>query len=292
MESMTGFGKGYHKGEDFQIFCLAKSLNFRFLEITLKMPKAYMLLEERIKKRVAEEFERGKIEIYFKIYGFLLSKKSLFIDFELAKEILDNLRILKESLKLPGEITVSELLQFKEITLIEDQEEDIDKLWEQINPALEMALKDLKNSRLREGLFLKEKIETYLNAIEERFNEISNLKEKVRDLAAKKLQDRVERLILQFQGSLDEGRLYQELAFLLDKIDISEELDRLKIHLISAKNLLNAPAPGKKLDFLCQELTREITTLSNKAQSAEISLKALEIKELIEKIREQVQNVV
>ncbi|MFN3407123.1 MAG: YicC family protein, partial [Caldimicrobium sp.] len=199
---------------------------------------------------------------------------------------------MKESLELAGDISLAEIIQFREIILIEDREEDLEILWEEIEPALEMALSELKESRIKEGNFLKEKIQEYLQAIEKIWEEISALKERIRELNLKKMRERIETLLKEFHSSLDEERLYQEIAFFLDKMDFSEELDRLKIHIASAKALLETPSSGKKLDFLCQELMREINTLSNKAQSAEISLKAVEIKDFIEKIREQVQNIV
>ncbi|MFN3505087.1 MAG: YicC/YloC family endoribonuclease [Caldimicrobium sp.] len=292
MESMTGFGKGFVQLENYQIYCLVKSVNHRFLEITLKLPKRYSLLEERIRKRVGELFSRGKIEIYFKIYGFSPQKKEIYFDLELAKGLKDNLLKMKEFLELSGDVSLSDIIQFKEIILIEEKEEDLEVLWEEIKPALEIALLDLKDARLKEGNLLKEKIREYLQTIERGWEEISLLKDQIRELNIRKMKERVASLLKEFHSPLDEVRLYQEIAFLLDKMDFSEELDRIKIHLTSAKALLEASSSGKKLDFLCQELMREINTLSNKAQSAEISLKAVEIKDFIEKIREQVQNIV
>lgn len=292
MESMTGFGRAYHQLENFQIFCLAKSINHRYLEISLKLPRRYILLEERMRRKVAQFFERGKIEILLKIYGLSPQGREVLFDLELAQKLRDNLKVLSEHLGLTSEITLGEILQFREIVLIEEREEDLEVLWEEVNPALEEALQDLKNSRLLEGSSLKEKISEYLSSIHSKLTEIATLKEKIKEENIKKMQERVSKLLKEFQGRLDETRLYQEISILLDKIDFSEELDRLTIHLNTAFNLLSTPNPGKKLDFLCQELMREITTLSNKAQSAEISLRAVEIKELVEKIREQVQNIV
>ncbi len=292
MESMTGFGRAYHQLENFQIFCLAKSINHRYLEISLKLPRRYILLEERMRRKVAQFFERGKIEILLKIYGLSPQGREVLFDLELAQKLRDNLKVLSEHLGLTSEITLGEILQFREIVLIEEREEDLEVLWEEVNPALEEALQDLKNSRLLEGSSLKEKISEYLSSIHSKLTEIATLKEKIKEENIKKMQERVSKLLKEFQGRLDETRLYQEISILLDKIDFSEELDRFTIHLNTAFHLLSTPNPGKKLDFLCQELMREITTLSNKAQSAEISLRAVEIKELVEKIREQVQNIV
>lgn len=292
MESMTGFGRGISQLENFQVECLSKSLNHRYLEINLKLPKRYTILEERIRKRIAEIFERGKIEVHFKVYGFSSQNKEIIFDLELAKSLKNNLELLKNYLGLSGEITLGEIIQFREITLIEEKEEEIEVLWEEIRPALEEALFELKNSRLREGALLKEKILEYLFFLQRKVEEISALKDKIKAENINKFKIRIEKLLEEFKGSLEESRLYQELAFLLDKMDFSEELERFIIHLKSFKELIEVPNSGKRLDFICQELMREINTLSNKAQSAEISLIAVEIKDYIEKIREQLQNVV
>lgn len=292
MESMTGFGRGIYQNENFQIIALAKSVNHRYLEITLKLPKRYSLLEERIRKRIAELFQRGRIELSIRVLGLTGEKREILFDLELAKKLKEGLLTLKETLSLPGEITLSEILTFKEITLFEEKEEDLELLWNEIEPALEACLRDLKEARLREGAFLKEKIRSFLLELKSLTEKIENLKEKAKEENLKKMKERIHLLLEELGSPLDEGRLYQEIAFLLDRMDITEELDRLRVHLENALKVMEEPCCGKKIDFLCQEMHREITTLSNKAQSAEISLLAVLGKDLVEKIREQVQNVV
>ncbi|MEZ0344342.1 MAG: YicC/YloC family endoribonuclease [Caldimicrobium sp.] len=292
MESMTGFGRAIYQNDDFQIIVQAKSVNHRFLDITLRLPKRYSSLEERIRKRVAELFSRGKIEISIRILGLAKEKREIFFDLELAKKLKENLLHLKETLLLPGEITLSEILTFREITLFEEKEEDLELLWNEVEPALETSLKDLKEGRLREGALLKEKIKDFLSQLKSIVLKIEELKEKIKTENIQKMKERVTHLLKELGSELDEGRLYQEIAFLLDRLDITEEIDRLKVHIENALKVIDEPSCGKKLDFLCQEMHREITTLSNKAQSAEISLLAVSAKDLVEKIREQVQNVV
>lgn len=292
MESMTGFGRAIYQNEDFQIIVLVKSVNHRFLDITLRLPKRYFSLEERIRKSVAEIFQRGKIEISIRIFGLAREKREIFFDLELAKRLKENLLNLKETLLLPGEITLSEILTFREITLVEEKEEDLELLWKEIEPALEAALKDLKEERLREGALLKEKIKDFLHDLRTYTQKIEELKEKVKKENIQKMREKVTNLLKEIGLELDERRLYQEIAFLLDRVDITEEIDRLKVHIENALKIIEEPSCGKKLDFLCQEMNREITTLSNKAQSAEISLLAVSAKDIVEKIREQVQNVV
>ncbi len=293
MESMTGFGRGIFQSNNFNLIVYAKSLNHRFLEIILKLPKRYSFLEEKIRKLVASQFVRGKIEITVKITGISLFPKSIYLDLELAKKLKEALETLKEKLGFKENLTFSEFLCLRDFLVVEDQEEDLENLWEEISPALNMALEELKRSRKKEGEFLKEVIRELFSEIKKRVLEIESLKEKIVKETQTKVKDRILKLLQEFQvKNLDENRFYQELVYILDRIDFTEELERLKIHLAYFETSMEEERCGKKLDFLCQEMFREINTLSNKAQSSEISFLAVKVKDLIEKIREQVQNVV
>ncbi len=293
MESMTGFGKGFLTRDTYTLFVLTKSLNHRYLEISLKLPKRYSFLEERIRKRIAEVLQRGKIEVQIKLYGFPKERKKMVLDIESARKIKENLEILKKELNLKGSLKLEDLLLFKENFLLEEEgEEDLEALWEEVEPALDIALRELKASRLREGELIKERIKEFFKELFTLTDKIEKLKEKIKKENIRKMKERVQDFIKTLSGTLDEGRLYQEIAFFLEKTDFTEELDRFKFHLKNAWDLIEAPSNGKKLDFLCQELYREINTLSNKAQNSEISQFSITIKDLIEKIREQVQNIV
>lgn len=292
MESMTGFGQGVTLRESFQVLCQIRSVNHRFLEISLKLPKRYTSIEERIRRHLADAFTRGKLELTLKVTGFVGEKKVILFDLEMVKALKENLENLKRELSLPGEITLAELLEFRDWVLFGEKEEDTERLWEEVAQAIEGAISDLKRARLLEGAKLKERLREYLLELGKLSKHLEDLKEEVRQENMAKFRERLERLLKEFQVSLDEGRFYQEVAILLDRMDFSEELERFKIHLQHMEKLLEEENSGKKLDFLCQELHREINTLSNKAQSAKISGLAVEIKDLIEKIREQVQNVV
>ncbi len=292
MESMTGFGKGVFQAENYTITVYAKSLNHRYLDISLRLPKRYTFLEERIRKFVSENFKRGKIEIQIKVRGVELGEKEIFLDTALARKLKTALIHLKFELGFEDPLTFSDFLRFKDYLIFEEKEEELEKLWEEIYPALSEALKELKESRKKEGENLKEILKDYLEILKDEVSKIENLREKIREENKEKLRQRVERLFKEFElNDIDENRFYQELVYLFNRIDFSEELDRLKTHIKHFENTLNGEACGKKLDFLCQEMFREINTLSNKAQSSKISLIAVNIKELIEKLREQIQNV-
>ncbi|MCS7150399.1 MAG: YicC family protein [Caldimicrobium sp.] len=291
MESMTGFGKGVSVGENFQILCQIKSLNHRFLDISLKIPKRYQALEERIRRKLGEVFIRGKLELSIKILGFTKDRGRIIFDQEMVRDLKERLDSLKKGLSLTGDITLADLLHFKDWILIEEREEDVEQLWEEIKEALEKAIGDLKRARLEEGERLKVLLKDLVEKLKELASRLTPLKEETRRENLQRMQERVEKLMKELRITLDDNRLYQEIAFLIERMDFTEELDRFKIHLETMENLLEELNSGKKLDFLCQELYREINTLASKAQSAKVSSLAVEAKDIIEKMREQVQNI-
>jgi len=292
MESMTGFGKGIFQLENYTITVYAKSLNSKYLDISLKLPKRYTFLEERIRKFISQEFKRGKIEIQIKYTGGEFSQKEILVDKDLARELKTALTRLKFELGFEEPLTFSDFLKFRDYLILEEKEEELDKLWEEICPPLSKALEELKESRLKEGEILKNLLKIYLKELKDRVSKIENLKEKIIKDAKNKTKERLDKIFKELNlREIDENRFYQELVYLLDKIDFTEELDRLKTHISHFELTMEERDCGKKLDFLCQEMFREINTLSNKAQSSEISLIAVEIKDLIEKLREQIQNI-
>ena len=292
MESMTGFGKGVSQTGNYTITVYAKSLNHRYLDISLRIPKRYTFLEEKIRKFVSQNFKRGKIDIQIKYTGTELDEKEISVDISLARKLKKALIRLKFELGFEDPLTFSDFLKFRDYLVLEEKEEELEKLWEEVFPALNNALKELKDSRVKEGSSLKNILEDYLKVLTNEVSQIEKLKEKIIEEKKEKLKTKIEELLKEFDlKKIDENRFYQELVYLLDKLDFSEELDRLKSHVLHFKNVMEEEYSGKKLDFICQEMFREINTLSNKAQSSEISLIAVKIKDLIEKLREQIQNI-
>ncbi|HEA84358.1 MAG TPA: YicC family protein [Thermodesulfobacterium geofontis] len=292
MESMTGFGKGVSQTGNYTITVYAKSLNHRYLDISLRIPKRYTFLEEKIRKFVSQNFKRGKIDIQIKYTGTELDEKEISVDISLARKLKKALIRLKFELGFEDPLTFSDFLKFRDYLVLEEKEEELEKLWEEVFPALNNALKELKDSRVKEGSSLKNILEDYLKVLTNEVSQIEKLKEKIIEEKKEKLKTKIEELLKEFNiKETDENRFYQELVYLLDKLDFSEELDRLKSHILHFKNAMEEEYCGKKLDFICQEMFREINTLSHKAQSSEISLIAVKIKDLIEKLREQIQSI-
>ncbi|HAA83708.1 MAG: Uncharacterized protein XD42_0301 [Thermodesulfobacterium sp. 37_54] len=292
MESMTGFGKASFQIDSFKVTVYIKSVNSKYLDLSLKLPKRYTFLEEKIRKLIIEHVSRGKVEVQIKHTGIPSDGREVFLDLQTALNLKQALEKLKEILNFEEVLTFSDFLRFREYLMLEDKEEEVDKLWEEVYPPLKEALEQLKASRLKEGMYLKEVLKKHLEDLKKQITEIETLKPQVVQENTEKLRLRLQKLAEEIGvRDLDENRFYQELVYLLDKIDFTEELNRLKVHLKHFEEILEEDFPGKKLDFLCQEMFREINTLSNKAQSSAISLVAVRIKDLIEKLREQVQNI-
>ncbi|NPA39318.1 MAG: YicC family protein [Thermodesulfobacteria bacterium] len=291
MESMTGFGKGVAQYGNFVITVYAKSVNSRYLDMVLRLPKRYAFLEERIRKKIAEFFRRGKIEIQLKYSGEPVQEKEVHIDFALARRLKSALVKLKDELGFDQLLEFSDLLRFREILFIEEQEEDLEKLWQEVEPALIQALQNLKSARKKEGEYLKEVLLTHLNELKNLVSQIETLKDETIKTNTEKLKKRINNLLKEMKLETDQQRFYQEMVYLMDRVDFTEELERLKVHISHFEKTMEEEMCGKKLDFLCQEMFREATTMSNKAQSSEISFIVVHIKDFIEKLREQVQNV-
>ncbi len=290
LKSMTGFGRAEANWQTWSLKVEVKSLNHRFLEIIPRLPKRYQALEEKVRREIRERFARGRFEIFVQISGSPPQVAALSLNQDLAEEYLRGLRYLKNLFHLPGEIEVADLLRMREVFSPVETEEDLEKLWQEMGPVLEKALEDLAEMRAREGAFLEGVLKEQLHKVEELLQAIERLKEPVLLAAKTRLEERVKKLLA--DQELDPLRLHQEIVFLTDRTDFTEELDRLKSHLVQFRKILQEEGPvGRKLDFLLQEMFREINTLANKAASAEISHLAVEVKCTLEKMREQVQNI-
>ncbi len=287
---MTGFGRAEKNWENWSLRVEVKSLNHRFLEIIPRLPKRYQSLEEKIRRTVRERFARGRFEIYVYLSGSPPQTAALHVNRSITEQYLAGLKLLKTLYHLPGEIEVRDLLRMRDVFCPVETEEDLEKLWEEMGPVFRKALEDLEKMREKEGAFLEKTICENLQKIEGLLQQIQEKKEPAFQQARQRLEERIMHLL--GDKELDPARLHQEIVFLADKTDFTEELDRLQSHIHQFWQVLKEIGPlGRKLDFLLQEMFREINTLSNKAAAAEISHLAVEIKCLLEKLREQVQNI-
>ncbi|WP_022852387.1 YicC/YloC family endoribonuclease [Thermodesulfatator atlanticus] len=290
LKSMTGFGRAEEVWDTWSLRVEAKSVNHRFLEIVARLPRRYQGLEEHLRRLVREKFLRGRVEIYVQLIGSPPQAQSLTFNETLAREYISSLNYLKVLLGLKGEIETKDLLRMRDIFSPMEQEEDLEKLWEELSPVVEKALNSLLKMRIKEGSFLEAVLREQLAKLKKLIKEIQSKKEQVFLAAKARLEERL-KLLLSETG-LDPLRLHQEVVILADKTDFTEELDRLLSHLEQFEKTLSEEGPhGRKLDFLIQEMFREINTLSNKAANAEVSHLAVEVKCSLEKMREQVQNL-
>ncbi|OAG27913.1 YicC/YloC family endoribonuclease [Thermodesulfatator autotrophicus] len=290
LKSMTGFGRAEEIRDTWSLRVEIKSVNHRFLEIVAKLPRRYQALEERVRRAVREKFLRGRFDIYVQLVGSPPAAQSLSFNETLARQYVEGLRYLKVALGLSGEVETRDLLRMREVFQALEAEEDLETLWNELAPALNQALDQLANMRREEGTFLERVIREQLSKLEGLLKKIEEKREEAFLMAKERLEERIKKLLS--DKELDPLRLHQEVVILADRTDFTEELDRLKSHLKQFLKTLEEPGPhGRKLDFLVQEMFREINTLSNKAANAEISQLAVEVKCSLEKIREQLQNI-
>jgi uncharacterized protein (TIGR00255 family) len=290
IKSMTGFGRGEWQGDGKKLEVEIKSVNHRYCDISLRLPRKLNPLETQARNFLRQRISRGRIEVFVQIAESALAEQKLEIDLNLAKDYYLGLKALQENLGISGEVRLETLAGFRDIFARKETEPDLEKEWESLRTALEGALAGLEAMRRDEGRKLKEDFLARLSALERSVREI----EEKAPLSLKASRDRLAQRVQELSGGLgiDEARLAQEVAFLAERSDTTEELVRLHSHLKQFREMLNSPEPaGRKLEFLLQEINREANTIGSKANDAGISYGVVEIKSELEKLREQIQNV-
>ncbi|WP_333637738.1 YicC/YloC family endoribonuclease [Tissierella praeacuta] len=291
IKSMTGFGRGESSNEVYNFKVEIKAVNHRYNDIVVKMPRHISYLEENVKKIIKTEINRGKIDVYINLDYINESAIDIKVDIPLAKSYKDVLEKLSEELELEENIRLFNILGLSEIIKTERKELDEDIAWTCLKEALNMALRDIMNMKVVEGEELKNDMISKLDRIETIVLEIEERSPLVVLEYKGKLKERIGEL-LDKDINIDEDRIASEVAIFADKSNINEEIVRLKSHVKQFLSILNEKdAIGRKLDFLIQEMNREINTIGSKANDMLISQNVVEIKSELEKIREQVQNI-
>ena len=288
VRSMTGFGRGTASDTRFEMVVEIHSVNNRFLDIVIRGGREVMQLEQRIREYLRKHLERGRIVVSVDVEGNREGEPV--VDIDKANAYLDILNALKERFDLSGEPDLALLSGFRDVISSNAAEEVGEELWDTIQPALEDAVQALMVMRQREGAALEEDLSARLEAIENGLTEIEELAPERSRGYAQRLRNRVEEVL---EGTeIDENRLYNEIAIFTDRIDISEECTRLNSHLNQARQIMGGEDPaGRQLNFLLQEMHREVNTIGSKSNEHEISHIVVSMKEELEKIREQVQNI-
>lgn len=287
--SMTGFGRGEY-GEDNYYFTVdVRSVNHRYSDFTIRLPKTLLVLEDKVREYASSRISRGKVDIYIN-YDSFGQEADIKIDTNLVKSYIDCLTKIKDEFNINDEINLSLLTKFTDIFKVEKIEKKEEEIWNILKIALEKAFEALCEMKEREGERLSKDIKAKLDSIRKIINDIDEKYDSLLDEHIRKFRERIIELT---QGiTLDENRLMTEIAIIADKSSIDEEIVRLKSHIDEfEKTLCLKSAVGRKLDFLVQEMNREINTIGSKAVDICIINNVVDLKTQIEKIREQIQNL-
>jgi uncharacterized protein (TIGR00255 family) len=288
MKSMTGYGKARLSRQEIEFTAEIKSVNNRYLDINCKMPRLLLLLEDEVRKIIASRIKRGRIDVYISFSDNRKKDVAAIADINLAKGYLNAAKALSEELGILNDITVSRLLEY-DILKVESEDIDVPLYKEILSACVIEAVNQLNLMREAEGVAIKADMLVKIEAIKELTQNIEERAPQTHRLCREKLKQRITEAL---EGvEYDETRLLNEVAFYVDKYNIDEEITRLKSHIKQFTDMLKENGVGKKIDFLVQEINREANTICSKSQDSQITNYALELKNEIEKIREQVQNI-
>jgi uncharacterized protein (TIGR00255 family) len=290
MKSMTGYGRGEAQGPEYSVVVEMRSVNYRYLEVFLRLPRQLNMLEETLKKQIQARLSRGKVDVFLTLSQSGGKKIALTLDKELAIAYHNSLVQLSEITGLPLAARAEDMAAFPGVLNQEAAEDDVEQIAALAETALTEALAQLIQMREREGQCLKEDILARVVQIEGIAAGIGEFIPQLLIEQQQRLRKRLNELLEDV--TVDEARLANEVAFLVDRTDISEELTRLTSHCRQfAEAFLLAEAVGRRLDFLTQEMNREVNTIGSKSNALVISNQVIEMKSAVEKIREQVQNI-
>ena len=290
IKSMTGYGKSELEVEERKYQVEIKSVNHRYLDISVKMPKQISYLEEDIKRKISEKIKRGKIDVFVTFENNSIKGKEIKINTEIAKAYIDELRKLAEQENLSSNIEVTEITKYPDVLSVQNVEDD-DTIRNELLKTVEDATANLVSMREIEGKRISEDLLSRINKVQEKVTEISSLSTGLIEEYVVKLEGRIKNLIK--DKEIDESRLAQEVVIYADKCSIEEEVTRLNSHIFQFEKQIkeSQEAVGKKLDFMIQEMNRETNTIGSKANNLEITNGVIDIKTELENIREQVQNI-
>lgn len=286
---MTGFGRASGQIQSCHFTVEMKSVNHRFLDIHLKMPKQFMSIEDTIKKSISSSISRGRIEVYINLEGDFLSSRSIHVDWSLLDQFVDTLHQMKERFSLPDEISLNNILSLGDGIDIREEALSSEDIEIGLLQLVEKAVKDLSMMRKAEGEQLALDLHQRLEALSRISSELEVLAPKV----IKQYRERISKRVTEFvSGKIDENRILTEVALFAEKADINEEITRIHSHILQFKEALKTNEPiGRKLDFIVQELNREANTIGSKANDGLIAKNVVDLKSIIEKLKEQVQNI-
>jgi len=288
--SMTGYGSAELAGDGRRIRVEIRSLNNRFLDVQIKAPRQFLGIEDRIRSAVEGALERGRVTVYLD-WRESGAGQAPRIRAEAARALVDSLRAARDDLDLSGEIDVGVLARFPQVFEQDEETPEADALWSAVEPVLSEAIGRLVVMRAEEGRRLGEDLVGRTDRIAELVGTIESAAPAAALALKQKLAERI-RSLIDSDVTLDEGRLEQELSIASERADFTEEVVRLGAHIGQVRDCLASDGPiGKRLNFLVQELHREVNTIGSKNSNVDLTRTVVDLKEEVEKLREQVQNV-
>lgn len=290
LKSMTGFGRAEVSNDQYRLSVEVKSVNSRFLDLSIKMPKKFNALEANIRNTVKEYISRGKVDLFITYESVSEKGKALRLDLPLAKEYLESMCTLVNALGVEDNVKVTNLAALPDVLVLSEESEDDEALWESLKPSLVGALERFSKTRVMEGENLQKDLLGKLAEMEAIVNRIDARSPEITAAYEARLRTKVAELL---EGTgIDEARIVQEVTIYSDKICTDEERVRLHSHIKNMRTKLqNGGLVGRELDFVAQEMNREANTTLSKANDLIVSEDAIGLKTLIEKIREQIQNL-
>lgn len=290
MKSMTGFGRSKIEVNSREYVVEIKSVNHKYSDISIKLPRNIMCFEEKIKRIVSNNISRGKIDVFVTFNNYSDEGKDVIINKELAKNYINQLKELAVENGLDDKIRVTEITKMPDVLQLKIEDDESDVIWQELEQCVNQAVSNFVDMREAEGERIKLDLIERINKVEELVNGIfSNTTGLIEDYVVK-LRERIKEILN--TDAVDEARLAQEIVIYADKCSVEEELTRLRSHIAQFRNLLETKEPvGKKIDFLIQEMNRETNTIASKSVKLDITNLAIEIKTVMEDIREQIQNI-
>ncbi len=293
IRSMTAFGRATSAGDQHTLTVEMRSVNNRYLDVSPRLPRAYAGLEERIRPYLqGRGVARGKVDVTVTVENKPSTDPAAAVNDEAVRVYLETLYYLRDTYSLPDDITVTRVASNPAIFAKEQVEVDIEALWAELSPVLCEAADAFVAAREREGARLRDDLLGKLNKLRTLLSDIDRLSERDVSGYRQKLEERLRTILADNRITADENRILTECALHADKIAVDEELVRLRSHFSLFEELMNASEPvGRKLDFLIQEMNREVNTIGSKCADADIAHRIVDAKNELEKIREQIQNL-
>ena len=291
IRSMTSFGRSSSEEGEKRVFTVEmKSVNSRYLDINIRMPKTLISLEEEIRKMISNSLNRGKVDVFINLKNYNDGSGIPKVDINLAQGYLECLKEIETKLGVKNDVSVMQIARFPEVITVVEEEDKIEEVWKELKPLISDSLDMMLGMREVEGNKLKEDILSKVFVIEELVSKVEEFADTIPKAFKMKLEERVKELL--GNVDIDESRIAMEVCMLADKATVDEEIIRLRSHINQVRETLNLNDPiGRKLYFIFQEMDRETNTIGSKSSDIQMTNIVIDIKNILEKIREQVQNI-